>query len=76
MKPQNLPEAKLAWLIYNKLEQLSSLLWDRYDNDFVSFIMEEKDQEWLSTLSNINPIDQSLAQGSSTNPNVKSTSHP
>lgn len=59
MKPQNLPEAKLAWIIWNALQQLSDRLWDRYDQDFVSFAMEENDEEWLPTLSNTNPMDES-----------------
>jgi len=59
MSPQNLPEAKLAWIIWNALQQLSDRLWDRYDKDFVSFVMEENDQQWLSTLSNTKPIDES-----------------
>jgi hypothetical protein len=63
MHPQNLPEAKLAWIIWNALQQLSDRLWDRYDQDFVSFTMEENDQEWLSTLSDTEPIDQSSPGG-------------
>ena len=59
MNPQNLSEAKLAWIIWNALQQLSDLLWDRYDKDFVSFTMEENYQEWLSTLSNTEQIDDS-----------------
>ena len=59
MNPQNLPEAKLAWIIWNALQQLSDRLWDRYDKDFVSFTIEENDQEWLSTLSDTERIDES-----------------
>ena len=62
MNPQNLPEAKLAWIIWNALQQLSDRLWDRYDNDFVSFTMDENDQEWLSTLSNTDRIEESFPQ--------------
>jgi len=65
MNPQNLPEAKLAWIIWNALQQLSDRLWDRYDQDFVSFVMEENDQEWLSTLSDTERIDQ-LSLGGTT----------
>ena len=59
MNPQNLPEAKLAWIIWNALQQLSDRLWDRYDNDFVSFVTEENYQEWLSTLFYTERIDES-----------------
>ncbi len=65
MKPQNLPEAKLAWIICNALQQLSDRLWDRYDQDFVSLAMEQNDQEWLSTLSDTERIDQ-LSPGDTT----------
>ena len=50
MKPPNLSESKLAWMIWQALEKLNDRLWDRYENDFLSFIMEENEQEWLSTL--------------------------
>ena len=59
MNPQNLPEAKLAWIIWNALQQLSDRLWDRYDKDFVSFTMDENYEEWLSTLSDTQQIDES-----------------
>jgi hypothetical protein len=62
MKSQNVSEAKLAWMIWNALQQLSNRLWDRYDQDFLSFVMEENDQEWLSTLSNTYPIDDSPSE--------------
>ena len=59
MNPQNLPEAKLAWIIWNALQLLSDRLWDRYDQDFVSFVMEENDQKWLLTLFDTEQIDAS-----------------
>lgn len=59
MNPQNLPETKLAWIIWNALQQLSDRLWDRYDKDFVSFTIKENYQEWLSTLSDTGQIEQS-----------------
>jgi hypothetical protein len=60
MNPQSLPEAKLAWIIWNALQQLSDRLWDRYDKDFVSFAMEEENQGWKSTASDTEPINGSL----------------
>ena len=59
MNSQNLPEAKLAWIIWNALQHLSDRLWDRYDNDFLSFTMEENEQQWLSTLFDTEQIDES-----------------
>lgn len=58
----NPSEAKLAWIIWNVLQQLSDLLWDRYDKDFVSFTMDENYQEWLSALSDTEQIDESSPQ--------------
>ena len=63
MNPQNLPEAKLAWIIWNALQQLSDRLWDRYDKDFVSFTIDENYQEWLSTLFDTKRIDESSPEG-------------
>ena len=63
MKPQPLSEAELAWLIYNKLEELSCLLWNRYDQDFVSFAMDENDEQWISTLADTHAIDDSSPNG-------------
>jgi hypothetical protein len=51
MNPLNPPEAKLAWIIWNALQQLSDRLWDRYDEDFVSFTIDENYEEWRLTLS-------------------------
>jgi len=59
MNPQNLTEPKLAWVIWNALQQLSDLLWDRYDKEFVSFTMDENYQKWLSTLFDTERIDES-----------------
>ena len=59
MNSQNLPEAKLAWIIWNALQHLNDRLWDRYDNDFLSFTMEENEQQWLSTLFDTEQIDES-----------------
>ncbi len=63
MNLQNLPEAKLAWIIWNALQLLGDRLWDRYDQDFVSFTMDENDEKWLSTPSDTERIDQSSPGG-------------
>jgi len=36
-------EAKLAWLIWQALEKLNGLLWDHYEKDFLSLVMQEED---------------------------------
>ncbi len=45
MPSQTLPEAKLAWVIWQALEKLNDLLWDRYEKDFLSFATEEENQD-------------------------------
>ena len=45
MSFQPLPEAKLAWMIWLALEKLNGLLWDRYENEFLSFALEEENQD-------------------------------
>jgi len=59
MTTETLPEAKRAWLISQLIEELNNLLWKRYEDEFITFIMEENDQEWLSTFSHTERIDES-----------------
>ena len=53
MKPQDVSEAKLAWMIWQALEKLNGLLWDRYEKDFLSFGFDKKDQDEESTTSDM-----------------------
>ena len=41
MKPENLTEAQIAWILYNLHEKLNSLLWDRYEKEFLDWVMDE-----------------------------------
>jgi len=41
MERKNISEAKLAWTLWQRLQELSDLLWDRYDKDFLNFPIEE-----------------------------------
>jgi len=41
MERKNISEAKLAWILWQRLQELSDLLWDRYDKDFLNFPLEE-----------------------------------
>ncbi len=45
MPTQPVTEAKLAWMIWQALEKLNGLLWDHYEKDFLSFAMEEENQD-------------------------------
>ena len=49
MSSQTLPDAKLAWMIWQALEKLNGLLWDRYEKEFLSFAMEEENQDHKTT---------------------------
>ena len=64
MKPQNFPEAELAWMIWQALEKLNSLLWDRYEKDFLSFGFDKKDRDEESTTSDMEQIDGSFSEDS------------
>lgn len=41
MERENLSEAKLAWLLWQLLQELSDLLWDHYEEEFLDFVLEE-----------------------------------
>jgi hypothetical protein len=41
MKSENLTEAQIAWILYNLHERLNSLLWDRYEKEFLDWVMDE-----------------------------------
>lgn len=42
---KQVPEAKIAWVLLNLLEQVTEQLWNRYDKEFVEFAMEEEKKE-------------------------------
>lgn len=53
MTTATLPEAKRAWLISQVIEELNELLWKHYEDEFVSFVLEEEDPEYQSILSDL-----------------------
>ncbi len=42
---QQLPEAKIAWILLSLLEEATEKLWNRYDKEFVEFAMQEEKKE-------------------------------
>ena len=38
---ENLSEAKQAWLLWQLLQELSDLLWNHYEEEFLDFVLEE-----------------------------------
>jgi hypothetical protein len=53
MTTETLPEAKRAWLISQLIEELNNLLWKRYEDEFISFVLEEKDPDYQSILADL-----------------------
>ncbi len=49
METKDLSEAKLAWSLWQRLEELADLLWDRYDQEFQKFPMEENYDDGMET---------------------------
>lgn len=45
-------ESKIAWLAWLLLDEVQSLLWDRYERHFLEFITEEQEQNHLKFLLN------------------------
>jgi hypothetical protein len=42
MKPHDLSEAQIAWILWNLHERFNTLLWDRYEKEFLDWrIMDE-----------------------------------
>ena len=41
MKSENLTEAQTAWILWNLHERLNGLLWDRYEKEFLDWVIDE-----------------------------------
>ena len=48
MKDQK--EIQIAWDIYNLVNELSKLLWDRYEEGFLEIYLREEDDKFLCTI--------------------------
>ena len=44
-------EVQLAWTLWNLIEKLNDLLWDRYELDFIETHMKEEEQKYWDTLA-------------------------
>ena len=53
MTTETLPEAKRAWLISQLIEELNNLLWKPYEDEFITFVLEEEDPDYQSILSDL-----------------------
>ena len=48
MKDQK--EIQIAWEIWNLIEKLNDLLWDRYEDDFIKIYLREEEDKFLRTI--------------------------
>ena len=44
-------EVRLAWTLWNLIAKLNDLLWDRYEHQFIDFLMKEEEQNYWDTLA-------------------------
>jgi hypothetical protein len=49
MKNEN--EIEIAWNMWNLIEKLSDLLWDRYDNEFIERSLKIEEQKYWESQS-------------------------
>ena len=44
-------EIQIAWEIWNRINQLNDLLWDRYEDSFLHIYLKEEEEKFLRTVS-------------------------
>ena len=52
MKDQK--EIQIAWEIWNVIEKLNNLLWDRYEDDFIEIYLRDEEDKFLRTIGHPN----------------------
>jgi hypothetical protein len=52
MKDQK--EIQIAWEIWNLIERLNDLLWDRYEKGFLEIYLREEENKFLRTIGDPN----------------------
>ena len=50
MKLENIPEARMAWILCNLHERFTQLLWDRYEKEFLNWAMDENDRKQMEKM--------------------------
>jgi hypothetical protein len=50
MKAENLTEAQIAWILWNLHERLNNLLWDRYEKEFLDWVMDENQKKEMDRI--------------------------
>jgi hypothetical protein len=59
MKPKNLTEAQIAWILWNLHERFNNLLWDRYEKEFLDWTMDENQRKEMDRIME-EELDRSL----------------
>ena len=44
-------EIQTAWEIWNRINQLNDLLWERYEESFLQIYLQEEEEKFLRTIS-------------------------
>ena len=50
MKAETLTEAQIAWILWNLQERLNNLLWDRYEKEFLDWVMEGNERKEMDRI--------------------------
>ena len=50
MKPENLTEPQISWILWNLHERFNQLLWTRYEKQFLDWIMDDNDRKEMERL--------------------------
>jgi hypothetical protein len=50
MKPEDLTEPQIAWILWNLHERLNNLLWNRYEKEFIDWAMAENDRKEMDRI--------------------------
>ena len=50
MKAENLTEAQMAWILWNLHERLNNLLWDRYEKEFLDWVIDENERKEMDRI--------------------------
>lgn len=51
MKPENLSEAQIAWILWNLQDRLKDLLWDRYEKEFLDWAMDDNERKEMERIT-------------------------
>jgi|MudIll2142460700_1097286.scaffolds.fasta_scaffold244691_2 DNA polymerase IIIc chi subunit len=44
-------EIQTAWEIWNRINRLNDLLWERYEESFLQIYLQEEEEKFLRTIS-------------------------